>query len=93
MRALSVSLLAAAQTAAPETPPLPAASPDPAPALGSPDHPIVQSSPTPVADAYHLKAGDPSVVSNPPVPDTPQNRQAYGQPLSRAGKKTDAANN
>ena len=27
-------------------------------------------------------------VASQPVPDTPANRQAYGQPLSRAGKRT-----
>ena len=33
-----------------------------------------------------LKAGDPNVVSNPPVADTPENRKLYGKPLSNAGK-------
>lgn len=28
------------------------------------------------------------VVSSQPVPDTPENRAKYGQPLSRAGKRT-----
>ena len=28
------------------------------------------------------------VVSNAPIPDTPANRAKYGQPLSRAGKRT-----
>jgi hypothetical protein len=27
-------------------------------------------------------------VASQPVPDTPANRKAYGQPLSRAGKRT-----
>jgi hypothetical protein len=49
---------------------------------------IPLSSPTPVAQAYLLKAGDPSVVSNPPVPDTPATRRAYGGPDSNGGKKT-----
>ena len=35
-----------------------------------------------------LKAGDPNVVSNPPVADTPENRKLYGKPLSNAGKHT-----
>lgn len=33
------------------------------------------------------------VVSSGPVPDTPQNRAKYGQPLSHAGKMTKAAGN
>jgi hypothetical protein len=33
------------------------------------------------------------LVSNGPVPDTPQNRAKYGQPLSHAGKMTKAAGN
>ena len=28
------------------------------------------------------------VIASPPVPDTPENRAKYGQPLSRAGKRT-----
>ena len=49
---------------------------------------IPVSSPTPVAQAYLLKAGDPYVVSNAPVPDTPATRRAYGGPDSNGGKKT-----
>lgn len=49
---------------------------------------IPTSSPTPVEQAYLLKAGDPTVVSNPPVPDTPATRRAYGGPESNGGKKT-----
>jgi hypothetical protein len=40
-----------------------------------------------------LKAGDPNVVSNPPIADTPANRKAYGAPLSNAGKHTAAKGN
>ncbi|MBO9557953.1 MAG: hypothetical protein J7515_05130 [Caulobacter sp.] len=40
-----------------------------------------------------LKAGDPNVVSNPPVADTPENRKLYGAPLSHAGKRTAAKGN
>jgi len=29
-----------------------------------------------------------TVVSNAPIPDTPENRAKYGQPMSRAGKRT-----
>jgi hypothetical protein len=32
-------------------------------------------------------------VTNGPVPDTMENRQKYGQPLSRAGKRTAAKSN
>jgi hypothetical protein len=53
----------------------------------------VTSSPTPVASAYTLKAGDPNVISNPPIPDTPANRAQYGRPMSNAGKHTAAAGN
>src|ERR1700761_8672729 len=84
----------------PPAPPSADAPPPPAPdtsaptaPMGSPDHPIPQSSPTPADQAFHLKAGDPNVVSNAPVPDTPQNRAAYGQPMSRTGKHTKPAGN
>ena len=50
----------------------------------------VTSSPTPVDQAYTLKAGDPSVISNSPIPDTPQNRAAYGPPMSNAGRHSAA---
>jgi len=49
---------------------------------------ILQSSPTPPDQAWRLKAGDPSVVSNGPVPDTAENRAKYGQPMSNGGKRT-----
>jgi hypothetical protein len=45
-------------------------------------------SPTPANRAYALKAGDPTVISNPPVPDTPENRAKYGGPNSNGGRKT-----
>jgi hypothetical protein len=66
---------------------------DPSAPLGSPANPIPQSSPTPSDQAFHLKAGDPNVVSNGPVPDTPENRAAYGKPMSHAGKHTKPAGN
>jgi hypothetical protein len=73
---------------------MPASSmPAPVAPLGTPDHPIPQSSPTPADQAFHLKAGDPNVVSNPPVADTPENRAAYGQPMSRTGKATKPVGN
>jgi hypothetical protein len=54
---------------------------------------ILQSSPTPPDQAYRLKAGDPSVVSNGPVPDTAENRAKYGAPLSNGGRQTTPAGN
>lgn len=54
---------------------------------------VLRSSPTPVADAYRLKAGDPNVVSNAPIPDTVENRRAYGQPMSNGGRATPPAGN
>ena len=49
---------------------------------------MLRSSPTPVGDAYRLKAGDPTVVANAPVPDTVENRRAYGGPQSNGGRRT-----
>jgi hypothetical protein len=48
----------------------------------------VTSSPTPADQAYLLKAGQPNVVSNGPVPDTAANRRLYGGPMSNAGRHT-----
>jgi hypothetical protein len=53
----------------------------------------VESSPTPAANAYTLKAGDPNVVSNAPIPDTRANRAQFGKPMSNAGRRTAAAGN
>ena len=66
---------------------------DPNAPLGSAAHPIPQSSPTPADQAYRLKAGDPNVVSNAPIPDTPETRARVGQPMSRTGKRTPATGN
>jgi len=33
------------------------------------------------------------LISNPPVPDTPENRAKYGAPLSNAGRHTQPAGN
>lgn len=48
---------------------------------------VPMSSQSPDAQAS-LKAGDPNVVSNGPVADTPENRAKYGKPMSNAGKRT-----
>lgn len=50
------------------------------------------SSKTPDEQAT-LKAGDPNVVANPPVADTPEARKAYGAPMSNAGKRSGAKGN
>jgi hypothetical protein len=66
---------------------------DPAAPLGSNANPLPQSSPTPPGQASGLTAGDPTVVSNGPVPDTKANRAKYGQPLSATGRATRPAGN
>jgi hypothetical protein len=48
----------------------------------------VTSSPTPADEAFRLKAGDPTVITNGPIPDTPANRHLYGGPMSNAGRHT-----
>src|SRR6202012_2012747 len=63
--------------------PASAVSTDPNAPLGSPGNPIPQASPTPPDQASGLQAGDPTVVSNGPVPDTPSNRARYGEPRSQ----------
>lgn len=68
-------------------PPAPSSTMDVAAEAGQPAG-IPLSSPTPVAQAHLLKAGDPSVVSNTPVPDTPATRRAYGGPDSNGGRQT-----
>lgn len=54
---------------------------------------IPTSSPTPVEQAYLLKAGDPTVTSNQPIPDTAETRAATGGPDSNGGRKTRAVGN
>ncbi len=54
---------------------------------------IPLSSPTPADQQSGLTADSPSVVSNGPVADTPENRAKYGAPLSNAGKHTPARGN
>ncbi len=44
-------------------------------------------------DLVAAKAGDPNVVSNGPVADTPENRAKYGKPDSNAGNRTKPAGN
>ena len=40
-----------------------------------------------------LRSGDNAVVTNGPVPDTPDNRAKYGGPNSNGGRKTPPAGN
>jgi hypothetical protein len=47
----------------------------------------------PPDQARALAAGDNQMVTNGPVPDTPQNRAKYGAPLSHAGRATSPAGN
>ncbi len=66
----------------------PATSTPAAPAAGVDASGVVPvSSMTPDAQAS-LKAGDPNVVSNGPVPDTKANRAKYGGPMSNGGRHT-----
>jgi len=46
-----------------------------------------------MGDPAMMKAGDPGVVSNGPIADTPENRAKYGAPMSRAGKRSAARGN
>lgn len=46
-----------------------------------------------LGDPTSMKAGDANVVSNGPVPDTPENRAKYGKPMSNAGKRSTPAGN
>ncbi|WP_446486016.1 hypothetical protein [Caulobacter sp. LARHSG274] len=48
----------------------------------------VPASSMPAEQQAGLKAGDPGVTANPPIADTPQNRQLYGKPLSNAGRRS-----
>ncbi|MDQ2861709.1 MAG: hypothetical protein M3T55_13525 [Pseudomonadota bacterium] len=54
---------------------------------------VVDSSQAPPGQIQALKAGDNSMVTNGPVPDTAANRAKYGRPMSHAGKKTPPAGN
>jgi hypothetical protein len=102
------ALIAGSALAQDTTEPMPATEPNPAAEAAPMTEPVApsatdatapagavvrQSSPTPVDQAYTLKAGDPTVTSNGPVPDTAENRAAYGGPDSRGGKQTKPAGN
>jgi hypothetical protein len=101
---LFVGVAAAQPTSAPSTPPAPApAAAPPAPqdqsAPAAADRATQASANTTkpanatvavTVDANGLRH---LVISSPPVPDTPENRAKYGQPLSNAGRQTKPAGN
>ncbi|MFZ5670109.1 MAG: hypothetical protein ACOY4K_11490 [Pseudomonadota bacterium] len=105
--ALATPAVAGPQPYAKPTPPVdapPAAQPPPTaeeagtPAAATAVDPsapavILQDSPTPPEDAWRLKAGDPNVISNAPVPDTVENRMRFGGPISEGGRRTVPAGN
>jgi hypothetical protein len=66
---------------------------DPTAPAGSAANPLPMNSPVASDLAYTLKAGDPTVVTNGPIPDTQANRARYGQPMSHAGRATQPAGN
>ena len=70
----------------------PAAAASPADAL-NPNPPGGFASSETLGDTSKLKAGDPDVVSNAPVPDTQENRAKYGRPMSHAGRATAPSGN
>lgn len=84
--------------AAPAQPPAPAAEEAAQPASAtavdaSAPAVVLQDSPTAPEDAWRLKAGDPNVVANAPIPDTVENRRLYGGPISNGGRQTVPAGN
>ncbi len=85
----------APQPPAEPMPPMSAPMATPMPPMADPSAPavILQSSPTPPERAWTLKAGDPHVVTNGPVPDTAENRAKYGQPMSNGGQRTKPVGN
>ena len=86
----SAAPAAPATTAVPADPAAPAVAPDPAAAPAN-GYNVAPAAAT--GDLAQAKAGDANVVSNGPVPDTPDNRAKYGKPDSHAGKRTQPAGN
>jgi hypothetical protein len=84
--------------AAPAPAPAPAAGADvtaPAPAPApAPDATVAPAAgaPTERPPAASVSGGT-EVISNGPVPDTPENRAKYGKPMSNAGRMTKPAGN
>ena len=66
----------------------------------APSAPLPDAAPVPPPAPSAPAAGEPAsatvtttTVTNGPVPDTPENRARFGQPMSRAGKATAARGN
>ncbi len=62
-------------------------------AATAPPAPVAPASSSALGDPAVAKAGDPGVVSNPPVADTAENRTKFGLPDSNAGKRSKARGN
>jgi hypothetical protein len=90
--ATAACLLGAAAYAQPTDQAPPASLSQPAPAPSSD-----MSTPAPTGAAANtsatMNASGVQVIASQPVPDTPANRAAFGQPLSHAGKHTKPAGN
>ena len=102
--AATVALLssaAVAQTIDQNTAENPAAASAPAGALPSgavnptpsSDAALAPAASAPIERTPAASVGGVDVVSNGPVPDTPENRAKYGKPLSNAGRMTKPAGN
>jgi hypothetical protein len=80
---------------------VPVGAPPPADTAAPPSEAAAAPPPAPAADTTAVAATSTATnasfttmtVTNGPVPDTMENRQKYGQPLSRAGKRTAAKGN
>ena len=70
----------------------PEAAPPPANLNSSDSATVAPAAGAPTERAPSASAGT-DLVSNGPVPDTPENRAKYGQPLSHAGRMTKAKGN
>jgi hypothetical protein len=57
------------------------------------DASLAPAASTPIERTPAASVGGVDVVSNGPVPDTPENRAKYGKPLSNAGRMTRPAGN
>ncbi len=55
--------------------------------VDSPPPPAAQTG-TPADASATLNGAPVQTIASQPVPDTPENRAKYGQPMSRAGKRT-----
>lgn len=67
--------------------------PPPSDLTGPPVGVPIPADQLPPAQANALAIGDNKVVSNAPIPDTPENRAKYGGPKSHGGKATSASGN